>query len=76
LFGYGQSYGAFCRLAATYVDKIFKGSKPSELPVEQPMIFELVINLATARRLNLTNALGTAAPRRQRNRMTVSGLFC
>jgi putative tryptophan/tyrosine transport system substrate-binding protein len=54
LFGYGQSYGAFCRLAATYVDKIFKGSKPSELPVEQPMIFELVINLATARRLNLT----------------------
>ena len=54
LLGYGQSYGAFARRAATYVDKIFKGAKPSELPVEQPMIFELVINLATARRLNLT----------------------
>lgn len=54
LLGYGQNYGAFARRAATYVDKIFKGAKPSELPVEQPMIFELVINLATARRLNLT----------------------
>jgi putative ABC transport system substrate-binding protein len=54
LLSYGQNYGAFVRRAATYVDKIFKGAKPSELPVEQPMIFELVINLATARRLNLT----------------------
>lgn len=54
LLGYGQNYSAFALRAATYVDKIFKGAKPSELPVEEPMIFELVINLATARRLNLT----------------------
>jgi ABC-type uncharacterized transport system substrate-binding protein len=54
LLGYGQDYRAFVRRAATYVDKIFKGTKPSELPVEQPMIFELLINQATARRLNLT----------------------
>jgi putative ABC transport system substrate-binding protein len=54
LLCYGQDYGAFGRRAATYVDKSFKGAKPSELPVEQPMILELVINLATARRLNLT----------------------
>jgi putative ABC transport system substrate-binding protein len=54
LLSYGQSYGAFMRRAATYVDKIFKGAKPSELPVEQPAIFELVINMATAKQLGLT----------------------
>jgi hypothetical protein len=54
LLGYGQNYGAFTRRAATYVDKIFKGAKPSELPVEQPMILELTINLTTAKKLGLT----------------------
>jgi putative ABC transport system substrate-binding protein len=51
---YGQNYGAFSRKAATYVDKILRGAKPSELPIEQPMILELVINLVTARQLGLT----------------------
>ena len=56
LLSYGPNFADLFRRAADYVDKILRGMKPAELPVEQPTRFDLVINLTTA------TALGLAIP--------------
>ena len=54
LVAYGPSYPSLYRRAAFHIDKILRGAKPGDVPVEQPTKFELVVNLRTAKALGLT----------------------
>jgi putative tryptophan/tyrosine transport system substrate-binding protein len=54
LMSYGPSYPDLFRRAAEFVDKILRGSNPADIPIEQPIKFELVVNLTTAKALEIT----------------------
>jgi putative ABC transport system substrate-binding protein len=61
LLSYGTSFPDLFRRAAVFVDKVLKGTKPADLPVEQPTRFEFVINLKTAKALGLAVPSGVLA---------------
>ena len=71
LLSYGVDVTDNFRRAATYADRILKGEKPSELPVQAPVKFELVVNLKTAKALGLTIPGDVLAARRRGDRVNI-----
>ena len=71
MISYGPDLADQFRRSATYIDRILKGEKPADLPVQAPTKFELVINLKTAKALGLDRAADRARPRRRGDRIAI-----